>query len=113
MSNTKITVIAVVSIVGVVGLGWGFTYLQLAHRSHFKPKFADVERETFERTKSYNKAMHQDLVRYRRQYQRAKLDDNQEDMNIIRITIQDQFADYDRSLLQQDMRDFLDQEIFN
>jgi hypothetical protein len=41
------------TVVGVGALGWGLTYHELIFQSFFNPKFEDVRRNTFERSKSF------------------------------------------------------------
>lgn len=69
----KLKEIALVA-VSAVGLGavvWGLTYHQLLFTSFFAPKFEDVRRETFERSKSFQTGAIQELQNMQFEYLKA------------------------------------------
>jgi hypothetical protein len=56
------------AVVGVGALGWGLTYHDLIFTSFFAPKFEDVRRNTFERSKSFRTGAVQELENMRFEY---------------------------------------------
>jgi hypothetical protein len=59
---------------GVIGLGaltWGIAYHDLIFTSFFGPKFEDVRRNTFERSKSFRDGSLQELENMRFEYIKA------------------------------------------
>ncbi len=89
----------------IVALFFGLTWLGIEWRGFFGPKAADVERETFQKTRSYNQGMVQQLTRYRLQYIQAEAEDEKK---AIASTVRIMFAEYDpASLPNQELRDFL------
>ena len=59
---------------GVIGLGaltWGITYHELIFTSFFAPKFEDVRRNTFERSKSFQTGAVQELQNMQFEYIKA------------------------------------------
>jgi hypothetical protein len=59
------------TVVGVAALGWGVTYHELVFQSFFNPKFEDVRRNTFERSKSFRTGAVQELENMRFEYIKA------------------------------------------
>ena len=59
------------TVVGVGALGWGLTYHELIFTSFFGPKFEDVRRTTFERSKSFRTGAVQELENMRFEYIRS------------------------------------------
>lgn len=89
----------------VVALLFGLTWLGIEWRGFFGPKAADVERKTFQKTRSYNQGMVQQLTRYRLQYIRTK---DEDEKKAIASTVRTMFAEYDpASLPNQELRDFM------
>ena len=78
----------------------------LANFKFFGPKFEDVRREVFESTRSYNQAKMQELSKYRLEYIRS---DDDAVRSAIASTIRHRFADYDKSQLPSELRDFVNQ----
>jgi hypothetical protein len=58
----------VVGVAAVGALGWGVTYHELIFQSFFNPKFEDVRRNTFERSKSFRTGAVQELENMRFEY---------------------------------------------
>jgi hypothetical protein len=59
---------------GVLGIGaltWGITYHELIFSSFFNPKFEDVRRNTFERSKSFRTGAIQELQNMQFEYIKA------------------------------------------
>jgi hypothetical protein len=59
---------------GVLGIGaltWGITYHELIFTSFFNPKFEDVRRNTFERSKSFRTGAIQELQNMQFEYIKA------------------------------------------
>ena len=61
----------VVGVAAVGALGWGVTYHELIFQSFFNPKFEDVRRNTFERSKSFRTGAVQELQNMRFEYVKA------------------------------------------
>ena len=59
------------AVVGVGALGWGLTYHDLIFTSFFAPKFEDVRRNTFERSKSFRTGAVQELQNMQFEYIKA------------------------------------------
>lgn len=90
--------------IGFVVLILALDYGGLLWQSFIAPKRENVRRNVFEKTRSYNEAKLQDLVRYRMQYMRAKSD---EDKEAISSTIRHLFSNYEDKNLTPELRDFL------
>jgi hypothetical protein len=58
----------VVSVAAVGAFGWGVTYHELIFQSFFNPKFEDVRRNTFERSKSFRTGAVTELQNMRFEY---------------------------------------------
>ena len=61
----------VVGVAAVGALGWGVTYHELIFQSFFNPKFEDVRRNTFERSKSFRDGSVTELQNMRFEYIRS------------------------------------------
>jgi hypothetical protein len=59
------------TVIGLGALGWGVTYHELIFQSFFNPKFEDVRRNTFERSKSFRTGAVQELENMRFEYIKA------------------------------------------
>jgi len=59
------------TVVGLGALGWGVTYHELIFQSFFNPKFEDVRRNTFERSKSFRDGSVTELQNMRFEYIKA------------------------------------------
>lgn len=81
-------------IVIVLSLGFALFFLESANlewRSYFKPRYQNVERETFENSKSYVHGMTQDLAKKYEEF----LKGSKEEQGIIKNVIQSTFASFD------------------
>lgn len=67
----KEVALAAISVVGLGAVTWGLTYHQLIFMSFFFPKFEDVRRETFERSKSFQTGAIQELQNMQFEYLKA------------------------------------------
>jgi hypothetical protein len=86
--------------IGGIGIG-GFAILlsvifgcglfSFGYYKFFAPKYANVEREVFENTKSFNHGKVQDLVKYYEEYTKASIDEKES----IRQLILMNFANFD------------------
>lgn len=97
----------VLKIIGCVvlaaGLAFSAEFAGLHWMKFFRPRYEDVRRETFKRTRSYNEGKEQELLKYRLQYLRA----SGEDKAAIASTVRHAFADYDETLLTPELQRFL------
>ena len=79
-------------IVGVILIILVFSFFALNWKAFFDPKFQNVDRKTFENTKSYVHGKIQDLAKYYEEYQKAKTsDDKMAIANVIKMN----FAGFD------------------
>lgn len=92
----KEIVVIPLGIIAVVGVVWGLSYFSLAHKETFQPKFQDVERKTFERTKSYVHGKRVDLAKYYEEYQTT------DDRSAIEALVKMNFADFDENDIKSD-----------
>jgi len=75
----------------------------LQWKAFFGPKHEAVRREVFKQTRSYNEAKEQELLKYRLEYLRA----DEDGKRALASTIRHAFADYDDTLLTEELRRFL------
>ena len=92
-----LVVIALIAIAFTMELGG----LQWA--KFFNPRKEAVRRDVFKQTRSFNESKTQDLARFRLQYMEAEGGSREALASTIRIM----FADYDRSLLPNELAAFL------
>ena len=88
----------------LLGFLFGMEHLGIAWEGYFGPKRAAVKREVFKETRSYNEGMIQQLARYRLQYIKAESDVEKE---AIASTVRNMFAEYDKTKLSPELRNFL------
>jgi hypothetical protein len=74
----------VVGVAAVGALGWGVTYHELIFQSFFNPKFEDVRRNTFERSKSFRDGSVTELQNMRFEYIKASPEHKKALADIIR-----------------------------
>lgn len=67
----KLFLVTVGGVIGLGVLGWGITYHELLFTSFFAPKFEDVRRNTFERSKSFRTGAVQELQNMQFEYIKA------------------------------------------
>jgi hypothetical protein len=104
MKKVGIVIGIIVVLIACIALAFVFELGGLKWKEYFGPKHEDVRRKTFERTKSYNEAKEQELLKYRLEYMRAK---DPQDKKAIASTIRLAFADYDETLLSSELQTFL------
>lgn len=75
----------------------------LQWKAFFGPKHEAVRREVFKQTRSYNEGKEQELLKYRLEYMRA----DEDGKRALASTIRHAFADYDETLLSEELRSFL------
>lgn len=100
--KTVITTIFSLILFGVILIGGSF--LGLWHYQFFAPKMENARREVFQKTRSYNEAKIQDLVKYRMEYLREK---DPVSKSALRSTILLMFADYPTEQLPRELRYFI------
>lgn len=91
-------------IVGALGV-FGIAYGGFAMHAYFSPKYEEVRRETFEKSKAYNQGMAQELQNMQFQYAQA----DTEHKAALRAIILHRAADYDTSKLPPDTAAFIQQ----
>jgi hypothetical protein len=74
----------VVGVAAVGALGWSVTYHELIFQSFFNPKFEDVRRNTFERSKSFRTGAVQELQNMQFEYIKASPEHKKALADIIR-----------------------------
>jgi hypothetical protein len=72
------------------------TELRLKYQERYAPKFQDVKRKTFEKTKSYKEGKKQELIKYLFEYKKST---DAQEKEALKFVIRNQFADYDYSNL--------------
>lgn len=92
MRTAKIVVLLIVGLALVIVLAFGLELGGLKWRKYFKPKYAEIEREVFEETKSYVHGKIQDLAKYYEEYQKAEMAHEKE---IIANLVKMRFAEFD------------------
>jgi hypothetical protein len=97
-------VMVLVLLAGIVALAFALELGGLKWNEYFGPKRADVERKTFEKTRSFNEAKKQELLKYRLEWVRAK---DPMEKAAIESTVRHAFADYNEDELDPELRDFL------
>lgn len=111
MKAIGIGLLSLLAIVLLISLSFGGKVLNLKFNEWFKPQVANVEREVFQKTRSYNESKAQDLTKYRLEYLQLKQADDLEGAAAVKSTIQMMYSDYDSSLLEPQLRSFLENEI--
>lgn len=92
MRTGKIVVLSILVLAILTVLAFGLELGGLKWRKYFKPKYAEIEREVFEETKSYVHGKVQDLAKYFEEYQKAKtLEEKEIIVNLIKM----RFAEFD------------------
>ena len=105
MSDTKVIVLTVLA---VLVLGLGLTWIAQGNDFFlfkvFAPKYANVQREVFENTHSYNAGMRQELQNMQFEYEQA----DAAHKDALGSIILHRVADYDETKLPPDLRAFVD-----
>ena len=91
-------------LLGLVIVVIGLTYGKLWYKSHFGPKFANVERKVFKETRSFNEAKIQELVNLNYEYTRKP-----NDRDAIASVVRNKFADYPKDSLSIELQNFLEE----
>ena len=87
--------IGLIATIVLVIVAFVLNFLGLHWVKFFKPQYENVNRQVFERTKSYTHGVIQDLAKYFDEYQRATLEDKQ----VIQNTIKFRFAEFDANII--------------
>ena len=99
----KAHTIAILVLAGIAGL-FVLEELTLHWAGFFGPKWRDVERENFERSKSYSHGMTADLAKYYGEWGNA----DEQAKKVVEAVVRDRFADFDADLVKSDeLREFL------
>ena len=69
----------------IIILSFGGTYLGLVHKKIFKPMSENIERETFENTKSYVYGVVQDLAKYKHEWEKSDKVGKKAIENVVRM----------------------------
>ncbi len=94
----------IAGLVLLASLAFGTEWAGIAWKGFFGPKHEDVRRQVFKRTRSFNEAKEQELLKLRLEYIREKDETNKK---AIAFTIRHKFADYDENLLTPELKKFL------
>jgi len=98
-----VAIIAASALMLLLALGMGI--LSLEWKRYFNPKHANVEREVFKETRSYNEGMLQQLIDYRLQYYQS---DDEDAQAAILSTVRHMYAEYDESKIEMsELRSFV------
>lgn len=89
----------------VIAIVWGIQGNNFFMYKVFAPKYEQTRREVFEQTKSYNQGMIQELSNMQFEYYQA----SPEHQKALATIILHRAADYDESLLPNDLRSFIQQ----
>ena len=106
MKAIGIFLVAVVLLAAMLSLAFGAEWLGIAWKGYFGPKHAAVERQVFKQTRSFTEGKAQELSKLRMEFLRMTA----EDVNgkrAIASTIRHNFADFDPSTLNPELRGFL------
>lgn len=95
--------LGIVALVVLLGLSWVFTGNEFFLYKYFAPKRAEVERQVFENTKSYNQGMIQELQNMQFEYIKATPEQKQ----ALGSIILHRAADFDENKLPVDLREFI------
>ena len=93
-------VLILISVIGFIAQGADFFMFKF-----WAPKYANVQREVFQNTKSYNQGMAQDLDNYYVDYQRATPDQK----DAIAAVVLHEVADYPNERLPAHLQAWVDQ----
>jgi hypothetical protein len=99
--------VLVVFIVILGAMGLGGRYVNMKVEAWFAPREANIQREVFENTKSYNEAKEQELVKYKFEYDRAEGKNDIGTMTAVQSAVRNAFADYEDDLLSPELREFV------
>ena len=98
--------LVIVLFIGMFAFAFGAEWLGIAWKGYFGPKHAAVERQVFKQTRSFTEGKAQELSKLRMEFLRMTA----EDVNgkrAIASTIRHNFADFDPSTLNPELRGFL------
>lgn len=100
-------VIGVFLLVGIVlGVTWVAQGNDFFLYKHFAPKYAEVQRQTFEQSRAYNSGMAQEVLSMHFEYVKEK---DTEAKKMLRSVILQKTADYDLSKLPEAQRRFIEE----
>lgn len=106
MKILKVISIIVGIIMALTVLLFGFGMIDVAYKSFFKPKYENVDRATFEKTKPYVHGNIQDIAKLYEEYHKAE---SEEDKEAIKNLIKIRFAEFDANLIKsQKLRNFFE-----
>lgn len=93
MKQVSLMILAGILFLAIItGLGFYFGYVGNIFDATVGKQRMDVQRENFKHSKSYVEGMIQDLASYKREYDRAKTDEEKQQ---ILIFVDDEFANFD------------------
>lgn len=94
MSKTKITLVAILVLVIAIAFSFAMGWVQIFFKNTFGVANANVERNIFEKGKSYIEGMNSDLANYKFEFESSK--DAVAKKAIINL-IRDKFASFDEA----------------
>lgn len=99
----RVVFVTVLSIVFLIGLGFTLDYAGLQWFRFIEPQKEDARHEVFKKTRAYNEAKLQELVKLKYEYERADKAGKEAIANVIRHT----FAEYDENQLPEELKKFV------
>ncbi len=100
--------LCVLAIAGIGGIGWLATENSYRLSAHYAPRYEDVRRTTFERSRTFQEGTIRDLDNLRLEYGRAGTDAQRQ---AIADTVRHRLADIDLKALPPETHDFVRQMV--
>lgn len=85
----------ILALLVIIGLGWFFTFNDLAMNAYFQPKYEQVRHNTFKQSQAYNDGMANQLLKDQIEYTKA----TPEQQQALRSVILEQYASYNENNL--------------
>lgn len=101
----KYFLIGLISLIGLVALSFVFGWTDILFTKTVGKAQQNANREVFEQTQSYVEGKRQELTKYRLEYMQSK---TAQDSNAIKMTILQDFANFDNTKLPPELKSFLE-----
>ncbi len=99
----KIVVGTIFFVLGIIVTSIGIRFTRLYIEGYFQPKERDVQRRVFEKTRSFNEAKKQELLKVYKEYLTA----DEKTKKGLRTYVSHAFADYDITRLDPKLQKFV------